>query len=277
MNEIKNLMKNILVIIVFLCLTSILYAAKVDTLDVYSSSMNKNIKTCVITPEDYSPQKQPYPVLYLLHGHNRNFALWVNEFPQVKEFADQYNMIIVGVDGDFSSWYFDSPIDPKMKYETYVSDELISYIDNNFNTIKSRFGRAISGISMGGHGALYLYFRHQNVFGAAGSMSGGVDLRPFPNKWDLAKRLGPQNEFPENWEKHSVINQLHLIEDETPSIIIDCGVEDFFINVNRNLHKKMLYLNIKHDYIERPGKHKDVYWDNALYYQVLFFNRYFQK
>ncbi len=43
---------------------------------------------------------------------------------------------------------------------------------------------------MGGHGAFYLAFKHQDIWGAAGSMSGGVDIRPFPNKWDLAKRLG---------------------------------------------------------------------------------------
>ncbi|WP_242499227.1 alpha/beta hydrolase family protein [Flavobacterium sp. 140616W15] len=80
---------------------------------------------------------------------------------------------------------FDSPIDTTFKYETYVIDELVPFIDKNYKTITSREGRAISGLSMGGHGALYLSFKHQEVFGAAGSMSGGVDFRPFPEKWDI--------------------------------------------------------------------------------------------
>ena len=43
---------------------------------------------------------------------------------------------------------------------------------------------------MGGHGALWLAIRHQDIFGAAGSTSGGVDIRPFPDNWDMKKQLG---------------------------------------------------------------------------------------
>ena len=38
-------------------------------------------------------------------------------------------------------------------------------------------------LSMGGHGALWNAIRHSDIFGAAGSMSGGVDIRPFPDNW----------------------------------------------------------------------------------------------
>lgn len=129
---------------------------------------------------------------------------------------------------------------------------------------------------MGGHGALYVSIRHKDIFGAAGSMSGGVDFRPFPLEWDLAKRLGDMARYPENWEKNTVIYQLYLINGNKLSIIIDCGIDDFFIGVNRQLHEKMLYLNIKHDYIERPGGHTREYWSNALQYQVFFFNNFFR-
>jgi S-formylglutathione hydrolase FrmB len=186
-------------------------------------------------------------------------------------------MIIVGVDGGVSSWYFDSPVDSTMKYETYVTKELIGFIDNSFNTIKRREGRAVSGLSMGGHGALYLSIRHQDIFGASGCMCGGFDFRPFPQNWDLSKRLGDMAQHPENWEKNTVIYQLYMINNEKLAIIIDCGIDDFFITVNRQLHEKMLYRNIKHDYIERPGGHTSEYWSNALQYQVLYFNNFFRK
>jgi len=270
-------MKHILLSIYLLTVALVLNAAKVDTLLVYSNSMKKNTKTCVVTPDNYNKTEKPYPVLYLLPGYSGNFASWVNDFPQVKQFADQYGMIIVGVDGNFSSWYFDSPIDPTMKYETYVTKELIGFIDNTYNTIKSKEGRAVSGLSMGGHGALYLSMRHQDIFGAAGSMSGGVDFRPFPQNWDLNKRLGDMALYPENWEKNTVIYQLYLLKNDKLAIIIDCGTDDFFIAVNRQLHEKMLYFNIKHDYIERPGGHTGAYWNNALQYQVLYFDNFFRK
>jgi len=197
--------------------------------------------------------------------------------PNVVRYADLYNMIIVCPDGDNSSWYFDSPIDSNFRYETYISSELVMWIDENFNTIKSPAGRAITGLSMGGHGALYLAFKHQDVFGAAGSMSGGVDLRPFSENWDISKRLGKYSEYPERWDKHSVINLTNLLTTGSMELIIDCGIDDFFYSVNEAFHKKLLYMNIPHDYIVRPGGHSWAYWSNALQYQMIFMNSFFAK
>lgn len=252
-------------------------AAKIDTIQVFSPSMNKNIKTCVITPDDYKKSNKKFPVVYLLHGYSGNYGSWAKDFKDVGKQVDQYGFIVIGVDGNFSSWYFDSPIDPTFKYETYVIKELVPFVDKNYKTIASREGRAISGLSMGGHGALYLSFRHQDVFGAAGSMSGGVDIRPFPENWDIKKRLGTITEFPENWEKNNVTNMLELVKDNKLKLIIDCGVDDFFMDVNRELHNKMLALKINHDYIERPGKHNIEYWENSLKFQLLFFDNFFKE
>ncbi len=270
------MMRRILLYIAFLS-PFCLRAAKVDTMVVYSNAMKKDTKTCVVIPDTYSKTGTAYPVLYLVHGFSGNYASWVNAFPQVKQFADQYNMIIVGVDGGYSSWYFDSPVDPTMKYETYVTQEVRGFIDFHFNTLKSPVGRAICGLSMGGHGALYLAIRHQDLYGAAGSMSGGVDFRAFPESWDLPKRLGEITTHPENWEKNTVIFQLDKFKNGKLAIMIDCGIEDFFLKANRELHEKMLSLKIAHDYLERPGGHTREYWDNSLQYQVLFFDNYFRK
>jgi S-formylglutathione hydrolase FrmB len=252
-------------------------AAKIDTIQVFSPSMNKNIKTCVITPDNYKKSNKKFPVVYLLHGFSGNYATWVKSFKEVGKQVDQYGFIAIGVDGNFSSWYFDSPIDPAFKYETYAINELIPFVDKNYKTIPGREGRAITGLSMGGHGALYLSFKHQDVFGAAGSMSGGVDIRPFPENWDIKKRLGSITEFPENWEKNTVTNMLELVKENKLKLIIDCGVDDFFMDVNRELHNKMLALKINHDYIERPGKHNIEYWENSLKFQLLFFDNFFKE
>jgi S-formylglutathione hydrolase FrmB len=249
-------------------------AAKVDTVEVYSASMHKSIKTVVITPEGYD-QGKSFPVVYLLHGYSDNYAGWVTKVPSIKDLADTYRLIIVCPDGRFDSWYFDSPIDSNSRYETFVSKELVAYTDGHYKTISQRKGRAITGLSMGGHGALYLSFRHQDVYGAAGSMSGGVDLRPFPNNWELAQQLGAYAEYPQNWETHSVINLTYLLTPKSLALIIDCGYDDFFYKVNVNLHNLLLERNIPHDFITRPGGHSWEYWSNSVQYQMLFFHRYF--
>lgn len=255
----------------FFCLHT--KAAVVDTVQTYSASMKKNIKAVVITPDNYA-NVQALPVVYLLHGYSGNYKDWITKAKGFEKAADVYQMIIVCPDGN-NSWYWDSPIDNNFKYETYVSDELVKWIDSKYKTIKDRKGRAITGLSMGGHGSLYLGIKHQDVFGAAGSMSGGVDIRPFPNNWDMSLRLGKYSDAPELWEKNTVVNLLHLIRPNSIVLIIDCGTDDFFYEVNEGLHKQLLYRNIAHEYITRPGAHNWNYWNNAIQYQLLFMSNYF--
>lgn len=250
-------------------------ASTVDTINVYSSSMHKTISTVVIKPNSYKHKKNKFSVVYLLHGYSNNYSDWVKRVPIIKQYADQMNLIFVCPDGGYSSWYFDSPIDSTYKYDTYVSTELVNYIDKNYHTIADRNHRAITGLSMGGHGALYLALNHPDVFGAAGSMSGGVDLRPFPKNWDISKRIGNATDYQSNWERYSVTNIVEHYKGPSLSIIIDCGTEDFFYTVNKQLHEKMLRLKIPHDYIEKPGIHGWDYWKNAIEYQAIFFKNYF--
>lgn len=270
-------MKITKILFIFLSLSiSHLFAEKIDTVTTYSPSMKKNIKAVVVTPDSYSQGKK-YPVLYLLHGYSGDYAGWVNAMPSSKTLADKYQYIVVCPDGDFSSWYFDSPVDENWKYETYISKELIDWVDKNYKTVASREGRAITGLSMGGHGAFFLAFRHQDVFGACGSMSGGLDIRPFPLNWDIAKRLGDMKTHPENWEKYTVMNQLSYLTPNSIKIIFDCGTEDFFYDVNVKLHEELLYRNIPHEFVSRPGAHDIYYWDNAVQYQGLFFSNFFKE
>ncbi len=260
------------------CLFSYLcgYAYTVDTVVTYSPSMQKYIKAVVILPDAYG-SITALPVLYLLHGYSGNYADWVKNVKGLGTAADSYGMMIVCPDGAIGSWYWDSPVDSSFKYETYVSRELVEWVDKKYKTLATSKGRAVTGLSMGGQGALYLAFRHQDVFGAAGTMSGGVDIRPFPANWDMSKRLGPYNEFPGRWDEHSIVNMLYLLRPGSLALIIDCGTEDFFFRVNENLHQLLILRNIGHDYIVRPGGHTWAYWSNAVGYQLLFMHNFFLK
>ena len=128
---------------------------------------------------------------------------------------------------------------------------------------------------MGGHGAWWIALHHRDRFGAAGSTSGGVDIRPFPDSWEMKRQLGEEKEFPERWRDHTVIEQVDSLKNGDLALIFDCGYEDFFYEVNLNLHKKLLDLGIGHDFQVRPGAHNAAYWAISLPSQMLFFYRYF--
>jgi S-formylglutathione hydrolase FrmB len=61
-----------------------------------------------------------------------------------------------------------------------VARELVAHVDGKYKTIPRREGRLITGLSMGGHGALYLAARHPDLYAAAGSIAGaGRRLQPW--------------------------------------------------------------------------------------------------
>lgn len=269
-------MKSQLFITIFVLFLFKTQAAKVDTAFVHSKSMNKDIPNIIIKPDAYNKQpNKTFPVIYLLHGAGGKYHSWISYAPEIKFYADTFNFIIVCPDGNETGWYFDSPIDSAMRYETYITKELLKYVDGRYRTNTEK--RAITGFSMGGHGAFYLAFRHTNLWCAAGSMSGAMDIIPFKENWNLEKRLGKYEDNPQVWKQNTVINMLDWLEGENIALIFDCGTSDFFYDANKRMHEKMLKYNIPHDYIERPGGHDWNYWKNAIQYHLLFFYRALRK
>ncbi len=251
------------------------YCGRVDTLQIYSPAMHKEVPCIVVVPDQYAASQTKYPVLYLLHGHSGNYLDWITRVPRLKDYVDEYRMIVVCPDGGYDSWYFDSPMDSSVRYESFMTQILIPAIDSIYRTLPNKQHRAICGLSMGGHGAMYLALRHSNLYGAAASISGGVDIRPFPDNWGIKKQLGDIKTHRENWEKNTVINLVDNLKNGTLKIALDIGTSDFFLKVNRALHQKLLRLGIKHDYTERPGGHTWDYWRNAIAYEMLFFRKFF--
>lgn len=259
----------------FLFISSFAFAGTVDTIQIESNAMHKSFNCVIIKPDSYKKKKNKYPVVYLLHGYAGSYDNWIKKVPELKDYVDDYQVIIVCPDGQYSSWYFDSPIDTTMRYETYVGTEVVNYIDAHYRTLADKKFRAITGLSMGGHGALFLAFRHQNIFGAAGAISGGVDLMESRNRFDIMKRIGDTLTHAKEWHDMTVLNLVENYSNTSLKLMIDCGIKDIFINGNRRLHQKLLDLKIPHDYIERPGQHDWNYWQNGIPYQLLFFKRFF--
>ena len=253
-------------------------ATLADTIEVMSHAMDRTIKNVVVLPRQYfTMTDDSYPVLYLLHGAYGCYNDWSHK-ANLHRLSDKYGVIIVCPDGQ-DSWYFDSPIDPKMQFETYVSKELVAYIDSHYRTYANRYMRAITGLSMGGHGALFLAFRHPDVFWSCGSMSGNMDITQFPDKWHIKDRLGDYEGNEQRWRDHAVCNLVDQVKasplQPAQNIIIDDGLNDIFIQNNIDLHEQLVEKGIDHDFIVRPGRHSWDYWVNSLDYHMVFFYKAF--
>ena len=270
-----------------LCLATLpIHASHVDTVRIYSDAMQREITALVITPDSYATTdttrypvgRYPvgrYPVVYLLHGYSGNYLDWISKAPSLLPLADTHQTIIVCPDGGYNSWYLNSPVDDSSRYETHVGKEVVTFVDEHYRTIPDRAGRAISGLSMGGHGALFLALRHPDTFGAAGSMSGGVDLTYDTHAWEIAEKLGRYQEHPLRWDSLSVINLVSLYPPDSLAMIIDCGIDDFFFEINQHLHTTLLNKGIPHAYTVRPGAHNWNYWNHSVQYHLLFFKNFF--
>lgn len=259
------------------------FSAKVDTIMVNSIAMNKNFKTAVVLPNSYAKSKISYPVLYLLHGAYGHFSDWLKNTPNknlVKNLADQYDLIIVMPEGEKYSFYLDSPINKGSQFETFITKEVIGAVDASYRTIADKRARAITGLSMGGHGALYLSAKHPELFCAAGSMSGAVDMSVMLDRQSSAQVIelmqpvfGEESNNRKLYEKHAVLRMIDTIKVNQLPLILDCGVDDFLIEPNRELHRQLVYNKVAHDYTERAGAHTWEYWENALPYHLLFFSK----
>jgi S-formylglutathione hydrolase FrmB len=275
---------SILSLCVFICLSAT--AASIDTVDVQSSVMNKTLKAAVVLPASYNKTKKIFPVLYLLHGGQGSFRDWLTLPPDktlLHRLADQYNIIIVTPEGGSASYYFDSPLQKESQFETFIVKEVIARIEKTYRVVREKRGRLIAGLSMGGHGAMYIAARHPELYAAAGSMSGvmNIDTRTWKVPKDFAKSrtenfarlLGVMKDTLNPYTDYTLVGMTDKLKANDLKLIFDVGVDDFLIETNRDLHRRLLANGTPHDYIERPGGHTWEYWQNALPYQMLFFAR----
>lgn len=288
MKQLKQNRKTFILPLMCFCLlliSEITLAARVDSLRIYSKAMQKEIPSAVVLPKSYDTLDARFPVLYLLHGGSGKFSDWLKKVPDttlVQRMADQYNIVIVLPDGGPLSYYFDSLTQKDSQYTTYISKELIEEIDSRYRTVSEKKGRMIAGLSMGGHGAFYIAATHPELYSAAGSMSGVMDINP--RTWNVPEefvktRLGTFEELlgpPENpdnpYREYTAVGLADQMKENDVKLIFSCGVDDFLIEPNRSLHQKLLKNGTPHDYTERPGSHTWEFWGNALPFQMVFFS-----
>ena len=137
----------------------------------------------IYLPDRYTTDPaHPYPVLLLLHGGGGDFEQWSKD-GDIKTIVggSPFRGIVVMPEGGKSGWYNDWPGETDGHFapawEMFHIGQLLPWIDANFNTTRSRSGRAVAGLSMGGFGALKYAAAHPTVFSAVGAFSPGTDVR----------------------------------------------------------------------------------------------------
>jgi len=260
----------VVLLIGFAALSSVKPAPRVSTVQFHSQLINATLPYNVILPVDYdSSTTTRYPVLYLLHGLSGHYSDWVTR-TNLADYAAEYRMIIVTPEGS-NSWYTDSEQAPNERYETYIIDELIPDVDARYRTIRTRLGRGIAGLSMGGYGAFKFGLKHPGSFIFAGSLSGAFNVTarteqetPAGSPYESVLRVfGPLNSPRRKAnDVYEIVRDLSAARIAAlPYFYFDCGTEDALFKANRDLDTLMLEKKIPHEFRELPGNHSWDYWD----------------
>ena len=231
------------------------------TIDYFSNSLTKASSFNVVFPED--PKiAPPWSVFYLLHGLSDDNTIWTRR-TSVERYIAGLPLVLVMPDGG-RGWYTNAQSPPNSRYEDDLIVDVVGLVDRTFPVKADRSGRAIGGLSMGGYGALKLGLKHLDKFSSVTSHSGALAItdrdpaKVLSGIPDYANVFGPTPKGGPGDLKTLVEKIDH---GRVPAIRIDCGVSDFLIEENREFHKHLDDLHIKHEYEEFPGEHNWDYWD----------------
>jgi len=210
----------------------------------------------VYLPPDYqySPQRR-YPVLYMLHGLGGNYTEWSDSF--LPEQADRLMvahvipaMIVVMPDDGGQTYWANWEGGPR--WADYLTEDIVSTIDQRYRTLANPQSRAIGGLSMGGLGALNLAFRHPDIFGVVGAHSPSVRLEPDP-----ALPFLQGESFLENDPVWLAQNSTGL---DSLRIWLDAGDEDMWLPNIEAVHTALVDEGLHPMWHIFPGPHEAEYW-----------------
>lgn len=271
-------------------------------------------------PDGYAESTIRYPVIYLLHGWGVNEDAWVEtlDLPGVADRID-LQAIVVMPDGDRSLYAnavsgtdYDTCIQDQKpekntsekreefcvrtpRYEDYVVIDLVRYIDSNYRTVASREGRALSGDSSGGFGAISIALRNPTVFSSAASHSGFVALLydgPYPYKQGQSifqTEIVPDPANAEvqqilgldvaNWQAHDPYSLIAANRHTDVALYFDCGSEDEygFDDLAAAFDELLTSLGIEHEFHSVSGHHDDEFFADRIEYSLRFHISQFRK
>lgn len=198
-------MKKTFLLTLLLCLGLTFAKAQKGTKErvkVYSMALEGNLigdpaarDVTIYLPPSYqnNPEKH-FPVLYMLHGFTDTDSQWFgwedhwinlqNVIEQSLAAGASKEMIVVmpNAFNKFKGSMYASSATVG-DWETFVTKELVSYIDANYRTLPNKASRGLAGHSMGGYGTLRLGMKYPDVYSAIYALSpccmdGGASTDP---------------------------------------------------------------------------------------------------
>lgn len=240
--------------------------------DFFSEVLGMSSQLDVILPQkthseigiSSAKKRDRYPVLYLLHGMTDNQTTWQRN-TSIERYASEKGIAVV-MPTCHLGWYTD--MECGFRYYTYIAKEVPSVCRRFFPCISDRREETfMAGNSMGGYGAMKLALSAPDYFGAAASLSGGLDAST------CAKRNGDAF-YPSLWEdifgeqegirgsKNDLFALAEKLEPKKrPRIYMWCGTEDFLYDQNVAMKEHLRGLDYDLTYREGPGDHSWKYWD----------------
>jgi S-formylglutathione hydrolase FrmB len=256
--------------------------SRIDCSALNSKILKQVVHYCVYLPAGYdagAAQHPParYPVLYFLHGLGDNERTLFNSggWTLLDDLRKQHKMgdfLIVAPEGK-RSFYINSA-DGTVRYNDFFLQEFMPHIEGAYRIRAGRAGRAISGISMGGYGALRFAFAHPELFSAVSAQSAAL-ITESPKELDLASRTGAPlagvlgavfgNPIEvTHWNANSpfLLAKRNAAAVRKVAIYFNCGQEDNygFEKGAAALHEELLKEGVKHEYHPYPGDHSLPYF-----------------
>lgn len=234
------------------------------TCQVFSDVLDIQTSIQVILPK--TKPKQPFPLLYLLHGYSDDETVWTRR-TSIERYAEEHGIAIVMPRMDHS--YYTDMAHGK-KYWTFLTEELPSIVHSYFPLSTKREEKYVAGLSMGGYGALKWALTMPEQFKAVATLSGVTDLASHventrqsgSDKFDLI--------FGGRAIKGTADDPLWLLEQvgssngPKPAIYQACGTEDFLYSHNVTFKDLCEKTNLKITSIFGPGDHEWGYWDEQM-------------
>jgi S-formylglutathione hydrolase FrmB len=240
-----------------------------------SRILDRDLSYALYLPPSYEASQREYPVLFFLHGANENERRW-----STRGLTDLMldRMVMAGDIGEFivavpfgaNSFYTNSVNGER--WADMVIDEFIPMIESRTRALGTRRGRAISGISMGGYGALKLAMENPEMFGSVsahsamlldGFESAEIDPRRAQLYLSLFDSIFGISDNLDYWDLNNPLRMARELDTlDTLAIYFDCGTEDeygFFTGAQQ-LHDILQERGIEHEFHLYPGTHG---WDYA--------------
>lgn len=248
-----------------LTLITISFSIAQELIIIESKNLKCNDSVLVFTPKDFTQQT---PTLFLLHGWSGCYKDWSKKH-NLQEISNRTNFRIICPDGFYNGWYLNNSNPNEMQWRDFFHNELYPQMKERYNLNPNE--TFITGLSMGGHGAINLFIDNPTLFKSAGSMSGVLDLELSNLKDSQMSKVVKEKR--ERITTESAINRLYKLEGINKPIIVTCGYDDVYSKCTEEFSKQCRYLNIPHIIILSPGKHSWQYWGFALEQHIWHFTK----